>query len=80
LVNVISEEQYLCGDCDTSENVDIDDVVYIIEYIFANGPAPEPIESGDVNCVGGVDIDDVVYLIAYIFGGGQSPCDGCPQN
>jgi len=67
--------EYICGDADGSDSVDIDDVVYLINYIFAGGPTPEPYESGDANCSGGVDIDDVVYIIAYIFSGGNSPCD-----
>ena len=69
------EALYRCGDADGSDSVDIDDVVYLINYIFAGGPTPEPYESGDANCSGGVDIDDVVYLIAYIFSGGPPPGD-----
>ncbi len=66
---------FICGDVDQSEAVDIDDAVYLIQYIFTGGPAPDPLESGNANCQGGVDIDDVVYLISYIFGGGPAPCD-----
>ena len=59
--------------------IDIDDVVYLIAYIFSGGPAPVPYASasGDANCScvePAVDIDDVVYLIAYIFSGGPAPC------
>ena len=68
----------ITGDANASGSVDIDDAVYLINYIFAGGPAPDPIEMGDVECSGGVDIDDVVYLIAYIFSGGPSPGD--PNN
>jgi hypothetical protein len=70
-----SGSSYVCGDSDGSGAVDIDDVVYLISYIFGGGPAPEPLESGDGDCSGGVDIDDVVYLITYIFSAGPSPCD-----
>lgn len=66
---------YVCGDADQSYAVDIDDVVYLIAYIFSGGPAPDPIESGDADCSGSIDIDDVVYLISYIFSGGPAPCD-----
>jgi hypothetical protein len=67
------------GDANGSDGslpLDIDDVVYLINYIFASGPLPTPYEvcSGDANCSCGVDIDDVVYLIAYIFLGGPPPC------
>jgi hypothetical protein len=67
--------EYVCRDTDASEDVDIDDVVYLIAYIFSGGPAPDPYESGDTDCSGGVDIDDVVWLISYIFSGGSAPCD-----
>jgi len=66
------------GDADASSAVDIDDVVYLIAYIFSGGPAPSPaVCCGDADASGGVDIDDVVYLIAYIFSGGPAPLDGC---
>jgi len=66
---------FVCGDANGSSMVDIDDVVFLINYIFAGGTEPVPYESGDANCAGGVDIDDVVYLISYIFSGGNPPCD-----
>jgi len=72
---------YICGDADNSNGIDIDDVVYLIAYIFSSDPAPEPqVCVGDADASGGVDIDDVVYLIAYIFSSGPAPspycCDG----
>ena len=63
------------GDVDGSGGVDIDDIVYLIAYVFQGGPEPQPLQSGDVNCSGGTDIDDIVYLIAYVFQGGYAPCD-----
>jgi hypothetical protein len=80
VIDVISPQpQYICGDADGSEAVDIDDVVYLIAYIFSGGPEPYPMEAGDADCSGTVDIDDVVYLVAYIFSGGPEPCHDCPQ-
>lgn len=64
-----------CGDTDGSGLVDIDDVVYLINYIFLSGPEPVPYESGDVDCTSEIDIDDVVYIILYIFAGGNAPCE-----
>jgi hypothetical protein len=74
-VNPSGSGGYTCGDADGSSAVDIDDVVYLIAYIFAGGPPPSPIAAGDADCSGAIDIDDVVYLISYIFSGGHSPCD-----
>jgi len=69
---------FTCGDADGSDEVDIDDVTYLIAYIFSGGPAPDPVEAGNADCADSpwaVDIDDVVYLISYIFSGGHEPCD-----
>jgi len=69
------ESPYECGDVNISGGVDIDDVVFLVNYVFLGGPAPTPIEMGDTDCSGFVDIDDIVYLIQYIFSGGYAPCD-----
>ncbi|MBU1319944.1 MAG: VCBS repeat-containing protein [candidate division Zixibacteria bacterium] len=69
---------YVPGDADGSCTVDIDDVVYVINYIFMGGPAPVcESKAGDANGSCGIDIDDVVYLIAYIFAGGPEPVPYC---
>lgn len=65
----------VCGDVNRSAQTDIDDVVFLIAYLFIGGPAPNPLDAGDVDCSGGIDIDDVVYLVTYIFAGG--PCESC---
>ena len=69
---------YICGDVDGNSSVDIDDMVFLVNYIFIGGPAPDPPESGDENCSGSVDIDDITYLINYIFLLGPAPCADCP--
>jgi len=71
----VIEPPFVIGDADGSGAIDIDDVVYLIQYIFAGGPPPDPIQSGDADCSGVIDIDDVVYLIQYIFAGGPAPCE-----
>lgn len=62
------------GDVNGDGSVSISDVVYVINYIFASGPEPQPYSAGDVNCDGLVSISDAVYLINYIFAGGSPPC------
>lgn len=63
------------GDCTLDGTVDVDDAVFLISYIFSNGPAPSPLHMADSDCSGGVDIDDVVWIIAYAFSGGYAPGD-----
>jgi C1A family cysteine protease len=65
---------YLRGDCTADGITDIGDVVYLINYLFAGGPAPVPLIAGDVTCEGVLDIADVVYLINYLFVNGPEPC------
>jgi outer membrane protein assembly factor BamB len=62
------------GDCTGDRVIDISDVVFLINYLFINGPAPAPLPVGDVNCDGVVDASDVVYLINYLFINGPAPC------
>lgn len=69
---------YTCGDADGNSLVSISDVVFLISYIFAGGPAPNPLAAGDADCSGIVNISDAVYLINYIFSGGAVPCASCP--
>lgn len=69
---------HVCGDANSSQSLTISDVVYVISYCFANGPAPNPLLSGDANCNGAVSVSDAVLLINYIFAGGAMPCAACP--
>ncbi|MCC6963820.1 MAG: hypothetical protein IT585_11265 [candidate division Zixibacteria bacterium] len=69
---------YQCGDADGSAAVSISDAVYLINYIFAGGQAPDPLLSGDADCSNALSISDAVFLINYIFAGGPAPCSTCP--
>jgi len=69
----IKYSEALRGDVNKDGVIDMADVVYLINYLFIDGPAPEPLEAGNANCDGVVDIADVVYLINYLFIGGPSP-------
>jgi serine protease AprX len=64
---------YLPGDADGNGRLSISDAVKLINYIFAGGSAPSPLESGNCDCSGSISISDVVYLVQYIFGGGNPP-------
>jgi len=66
---------YLRGDANGDGVINVSDVVYLINYLFISGPAPNPLEAGDCNCDGNVNASDVVYLINYLFISGPPP--GC---
>jgi Dockerin type I domain len=59
------------GDANGDGSVNVADVFYLINYLFAGGPAP--VCTADVNLDGQVNISDVFYLINYLFAGGPAP-------
>jgi hypothetical protein len=61
----------LAGDVNNDGHVDVGDVFYLINFLFASGPGP--VCSGDVNGDHAVDIGDVFYLINFLFAGGPPP-------
>jgi hypothetical protein len=66
---------YITGDANGDGAVDAADVIYLVIYLYRNGPPPDPIESGDADCNGVVGAGDIIYLINYLFRGGPPP--GC---
>jgi hypothetical protein len=70
-------ESYQCGDTDSDAAINIADAVYLINFIFKSGSAPDPLCAGDVDNDDAVNIADAVYLINYIFNGGPPPDAGC---
>ncbi|HKC25785.1 MAG TPA: hypothetical protein VKF32_13645, partial [Thermoanaerobaculia bacterium] len=59
------------GDINWDGKVDVADVFYLINALFAAG-AP-PLCSGDVDAGGTIDVNDVFYLINFLFAGGPAP-------
>jgi hypothetical protein len=64
----------ICGDVDGSGTVDVEDVVHLLDSIFAGDPDLRSGAEADVDGSGNVDIDDAVCLVNYIFFGGDAPC------
>ncbi len=67
---------FICGDTDGDELINILDIVYLINYKYKSGPAPDPLESADVNNDELVNILDIVYLINFKYKEGPEPI--CP--
>jgi hypothetical protein len=59
------------GDVNGDGVVDVADVFYLINTLFAGGPFPPGI--ANVNGDGSVTVADVFYLINYLFAGGPAP-------
>ena len=67
---------YVCGDANGDGGVNLADASFIVNYIFYDGPTPDPIEAGDANGDGGLNMADAGYIINYIFYDGPDPV--CP--
>jgi hypothetical protein len=49
------------------------DVVFLLSYLFIDGPAPDPLCTGDCTCDGVINSADVVFLLSYLFIDGPPP-------
>lgn len=70
----VFEHVSIRGDMNGNEEINIQDVLYLIDFLFRGKPLPCAYEVGDVNCDRWVDISDGVYLINFIFREGAAPC------
>jgi len=71
---IVTETPFARGDVNHDSVIDLEDVLYLINYLYMNGPEPLPWEAGDVDCGGAIDLADVLHLISYLYKGGPSPC------
>ncbi|MFH1685927.1 MAG: thrombospondin type 3 repeat-containing protein [bacterium] len=68
-----------CGDINNDGVViDIGDLVYLVSYLYMNGPPPPYMFTANVGGCYGVDMWDLTYLIASMFSGGPPPT--CTHN
>ena len=70
---------FVCGDVNDDGTPNIADAVYLVNYVFRSGAAPNPLCAGDANGDGGTNVGDAVYMIAYVFKGGAPPVETCCQ-
>lgn len=68
---------FVCGDATMDYQLNIGDAVYLVNFVFKDGPAPYPICVGDANHDGETNVGDTVYLINYVFKGGPAPVPDC---
>jgi hypothetical protein len=63
------------GDVNADAKVSAADIVWLVNYLYKDGPDPLPnLYEGDVNCDGTVDLIDLIYLGNHIFRAGPAPC------
>jgi len=66
---------YECGDCNSDDGINILDVVFLINFIYKGGTAPNPLSLGRIDGDELINILDVIYLINYIYKDGPDPIE-----
>lgn len=61
------------GDVDHSGTINVVDLIYLVNYIFFEGPAPPCFEEGDVDSDTAINVVDLTYLVDYLFFAGPPP-------
>ena len=75
LVTVMGAD-YLRGDANGDDLIDVADVIFLANYLFKGQAAPFPYDAGEANCDGIIDVADVIFLLNYLFKNGSAPdCD-----
>lgn len=66
-------QTYQVGDANGDGAVTVSDAVFLLNYLFKQGPVPSPLGRGDANGDGQVGVADAIYLLNYLFKGGPAP-------
>ena len=69
----------LRGNIDGSwdDPANVSDIIFLIEYVYFDGPVPNCSEEADPSGDGSIDITDITALVDYFFKDGPPPVD-CP--
>ena len=68
------EIEFICGDIDfDGQDLNISDLTFFVEYMFASGPPPPFMRAVDVNSSGEIDVSDLTFMVDYLFAGGPAP-------
>jgi len=66
--------EYIAGDANDDDAVNLMDAIYVINYLYKAGPMPVPVpEAGDANGDSELNILDVTTVINYLYRDGPPP-------
>ncbi|MBN2226440.1 MAG: M20/M25/M40 family metallo-hydrolase [candidate division Zixibacteria bacterium] len=71
---------YRYGDANNDEAVNLLDILLLIQHVYNEGGAPDPLNSGDANGDCAINLLDILFLIEYIYDeSGIAPVAGCVE-
>jgi hypothetical protein len=74
---LLNNDPPILGDVNGDGTIDLEDIVYLVAYIYMDDDRPRPDQSvAEVNQLPGINILDIVYLIRYLYTDGPPP--ECP--
>ncbi len=71
---------YVYGDANGDEEVTVEDLIYLLNYLFRDGLVPDPASSGDANADCEITMGDVLYILNYLYRLGPTPKRGCVEE
>lgn len=74
----IAVDQFIRGDSNADQSIDLSDAIETLNYLFGNG-AIGCRESANCNSDLSVDLSDVVYLLGFMFANGPPPGSPFPD-
>jgi hypothetical protein len=71
--------QFRRGNANADADLNIADAVFVLTYLFAQGPAPPCEDAADGNDDGKLDLADAIAVLTHLFAGGtvSQPFDQC---
>lgn len=64
---------FMRGDANKDGIIDMSDAIYLLNYLFKEGPEPDPYALGDANSDGEILVEDPIFLLNYILRDGPAP-------
>ncbi len=68
----LCDDAFRRGDANADGDFNMADAVYILQHLFANGPAVSCPDAADANDDEGVDLADAVYILQHLFANGPA--------
>lgn len=73
------EETFIRGDANADMNVNLNDLVFLANYLFSSGAEPSCMDAADINDDGSVNTNDIIYLANFFFSSGSPPPNPYPS-
>ena len=73
LILVSDGPDFLRGDSDSNNLLNLADAIYTATWLYSDGNAPACLDAADANDDGSLDISDPLYTLLYLFAGSAPP-------